>query len=195
MATLGRQANYLLYVYSIVGRKHDSICRKFGDIEGAKLVHTAATSGSSNGSSQVRHKVRLRFDDRYVQVIACCFKPMPHFMNHSGWRAVADQSRLDVFNGWETEPGLVWKDDVVPLLYPVLSLGSLLFPRLSMLQFQGKPQQSHHPNNPCCFRRRRSVGVDTVVLQTIPFLDSMFVIWLYGSVRPTWQHVCPLERW
>jgi hypothetical protein len=39
------------------------------------------------------------------------------------------------------EPRLAWKDDRVPFLYPVLTLGALLSPWVSALQCQGNPQQ------------------------------------------------------
>ncbi|GFY09031.1 syntaxin-binding protein 5 [Trichonephila clavipes] len=73
------------------------------DYWAVKLVKTSATPCSLNGPYPVKHGVKLSLDDRNKQLIPCCFKSMPHFINSISWRGVAGQSlsnqRPFVFTG------------------------------------------------------------------------------------------------
>ncbi|GFT52435.1 hypothetical protein TNCV_502611 [Trichonephila clavipes] len=64
------------------------------------------------------------------------------------------------------------KRNVVPLLYPVSSLGASLSLSVSMLQHQGKPKNGHRAYNPGCSRHQCTVGARIIVLQISLLPDS-----------------------
>ncbi|XP_035231068.1 uncharacterized protein LOC118202954 [Stegodyphus dumicola] len=57
----------------------------------AKLVETTAIPGNYNG---LPHGIKYGLDDRNGELIACCFKSIPHFINCISWRVVKNASSL-----------------------------------------------------------------------------------------------------
>ena len=84
------------------------------------------------------------------------------------------------------EAGLVRKYDIVPLLYVALSFWATES-HLSLCCniVMGSRSNGHQADKSCCCKRRCTIGTVTDVLQTCPFSDKWFVMWLYGFAKMT----------
>ena len=77
-----------------------------------------------------------------------------------------------------TEPGLIWKDNIVPFLCPALSFGAPKMPSLSMMHCQGKSvrELTSHAASNVDAPYEWKLGM----LQACLFPDYWSFMWFYG---------------
>ncbi|GFT03216.1 hypothetical protein TNCV_3610761 [Trichonephila clavipes] len=94
--------NPIEHVWDMLGKQIAALSLRYGTEESSPRS-LEPFEPTTHSSSHSKHGVELNLYDRNEQLILCCFKSMPHFINRVSWRGVSGQSlnntRPDVFSG------------------------------------------------------------------------------------------------